>query len=43
LLAKIAASKAHIEYLEEQPILEIREAIEKRSFVLPPVVLEKGC
>jgi xanthine dehydrogenase large subunit len=42
LIAKQAAQLAQIEVEEETPIFDIREAIEKNHFVLPPVAMEKG-
>jgi len=41
-LARKAITKAKINYSKEKPILEIQEAIKKKSFVLKPKVLKKG-
>nr|WP_143736169.1 xanthine dehydrogenase molybdopterin binding subunit [Polynucleobacter kasalickyi] len=42
LIAKQAAKLARVQVEEEIPIFDIREAIEKSNFVLPPVAMEKG-
>ena len=41
-LARKAITKAKINYLKVKPILEIQEAIKKKSFVLEPKILKKG-
>ena len=41
-LARKAVRKAKINYLKEKPILEIKEAIKKKSFVLKTKILQKG-
>ena len=41
-LARKAIKKAKIEYLERKPILNINDAIKKKSFVLKPVKISKG-
>jgi len=42
LIAKQAAQLARVKVEEETPIFDIREAIEKNNFVLPPVAIERG-
>ena len=41
-LARKAVRKAKINYLKEKPILEIKDAIKKKSFVLKTKILQKG-
>ena len=41
-LARKAVKKAKIQYLEKKPILNISDAIKKKSFVLKPVKISKG-
>ena len=41
-LARKAVKKANITYLEKKPILDIKDAINKKSFVLNPVKIKKG-
>ncbi len=41
-LARKAIKKAKIQYLEKKPILNIDDAIKKKSFVLKPVKISKG-
>ena len=41
-LARKAIKKAKIQYLEKKPILNINDAIKKKSFVLKPVKISKG-
>ena len=41
-LARKAIKKAKIEYIERKPILNINDAIKKKSFVLKPVKISKG-
>jgi xanthine dehydrogenase large subunit len=41
-LAKIAASKVKIKFKETKPILSIKEALKKKSFVHDPQYLKKG-
>ena len=41
-LARAAASKARIDYRELKPILTIEQALEQKSFVLEPRILEQG-
>tara|TARA_Y100001970_G_scaffold125463_2_gene155210 strand:- start:2533 stop:4794 length:2262 start_codon:yes stop_codon:yes gene_type:complete len=41
-LARKAIKKAKITYLEKKPILEIKEAIKKKSFVLEPIKIKRG-
>ena len=41
-LARKAVKKANITYLEKKPILDIKDAIKKKSFVLNPVKIKKG-
>ena len=41
-LARKAITKAKINYSKVKPILEIQEAIKKKSFVLEPKILKKG-
>ena len=41
-LARKAVKKAQIKYIQKKPILDIKEAIKKKSFVLHPVKISKG-
>jgi len=41
-LARKALRKAKINYLKEKPILEIKDAIKKKSFVLNTKIIQKG-
>ncbi len=41
-LARKAVKKAQIQYIQKKPILDIKEAIKKKSFVLQPVKISKG-
>ncbi len=41
-LARKAVKKAQIQYIQKKPILDIKEAIKKKSFVLHPVKISKG-
>jgi len=41
-LARKSLRKAKINYLKEKPILEIKDAIKKKSFVLKTKVIQKG-
>jgi len=41
-LARRAVTKAKINYLIKKPIINIKEAIKKKSFVLKPKILKKG-
>ena len=41
-LARQAARKAKIDYVDEEPVLDIETAVQRQSYVLPPVRIARG-